>query len=175
MRSVDPTTAARHRQVVELRIAGRTFDEIAVEVGYAGRQSAKKGYDTALQRWAIEGVEQQRIIQSARLDALWQVTYRAVEAGDLGQVANCLRIEKRRAELWGLDQPKAHHVHVEPPTLTTKTGDMLIKKLEELRERQGPLPEDSDPLANDFPYPASRPNPGPLRAPRSAPPATSRP
>ena len=153
MRSIDPTTAARHRQVVELRIAGRTFDEIAVDVGYAGRQSAsppvrqsaKKAYDTALQRWAIEGVEQQRIIQSARLDALWQVTYRAVEAGDLGQVGNCLRIEKRRAELWGLDQPKAHHVHVEPRALTTKTGDMLIKKLEELRERQGPFPEDLSP------------------------------
>ena len=145
MRSIDPATAARHRQVIELRIAGRTFDEIAVEVGYAGRQSAKKGYDTALRRWAIEGVEQQRIIQSARLDALWQVAYGAVEAGDLGQVANCLRIEKRRAELWGLDQPKAHHVHVEPPALTTKTGDMLIKKLHELRERQGPLPEDSVP------------------------------
>ena len=142
MRSIDPATAARHRQVVELRIAGHTFDEIAVEVGYAGRQSAKKAYDTALRRWAIEGVEQQRIIQSARLDALWQVAYGAVEAGDLGQVANCLRIEKRRAELWGLDQPKAHHVHVEPPALTTKTGDMLIKKLHELRERQGPLPED---------------------------------
>ena len=145
MRSIDPTTAARHRQVVELRIAGRTFDEIAVDVGYAGRQSAKKAYDTALQRWAIEGVEQQRIIQSARLDALWQVTYRAVEAGDLGQVANCLRIEKRRAELWGLDQPKAHHVHVEPTTTNTKAGDMVIKKLHELRERQGPFPEDSVP------------------------------
>ena len=145
MRSVDPTTAARHRQVVELRIAGHTFDEIAVEVGYAGRQSAKKGYDTALRRWAIEGVEQQRIIQSARLDALWQVAYGAVEAGDLGQVANCLRIEKRRAELWGLDQPKAHHVHVEPRVFDTRPGDMLIKKLHELRERQGPLPEDSVP------------------------------
>ena len=143
MRSVDPTTAARHRQVVELRIAGHTFDEIAVEVGYAGRQSAKKGYDTALRRWAIEGVQQQRIIQSARLDALWHVAYGAVEAGDLGQVANCLRIEKRRAELWGLDQPRTHHVQVEPPTLGTKAGDMLIKKLEELRERQGPLPEAS--------------------------------
>ena len=143
MRSIDPATAARHRQVVELRIAGRTFDEIAVEVGYAGRQSAKKAYDTALQRWAIEGVEQQRIIQSARLDALWQVTYRAVEAGDLGQVANCLRIEKRRAELWGLDQPRTHHVQVEPPAFDTRPGDMLIKKLEELRERQGPLHETS--------------------------------
>ena len=145
MRSIDPTTAARHRQVVELRIAGHTFDEIAVEVDYAGRQSAKKAYDTALRRWAIEGVQQQRIIQSARLDALWQVTYRAVEAGDLGQVANCLRIEKRRAELWGLDQPKAHHVHVEPPVFDTRPGDVLIKKLEELRERQGPLPEYSVP------------------------------
>ena len=142
MRSIDPATAARHRQVVELRIAGRTFDEIAVEVGYAGRQSAKKAYDTALQRWAIEGVEQQRIIQSARLDALWQITYGAVQTGDLGQVGNCLRIEKRRAELWGLDQPKAHHVHVEPPVFDTRPGDMLIKKLHELRERQGPLPED---------------------------------
>ena len=145
MRSVDPTTAARHRQVVELRIAGRTFDEIAVEVGYAGRQSAKKGYDTALQRWAIEGVEQQRIIQSARLDALWQVAYGAVEAGDLGQVANCLRIEKRRAELWGLDQPKAHHVHVEPPGPEINVGDILIKKLEEMRKRQSLFPEDSVP------------------------------
>ena len=142
MRSIDPTTAARHRQVVELRIAGHTFDEIAVEVGYAGRQSAKKGYDTALRRWAIEGVQQQRIIQSARLDGPVGDLPEGVEAGDLGQVANCLRIEKRRAELWGLDHPKAHHVQVEPPTLTTKTGDMLIKKLHELRERQGPFPED---------------------------------
>ena len=145
MRSIDPATAARHRQVVELRIAGRTFDEIAVDVGYAGRQSAKKAYDTALQRWAIEGVEQQRIIQSARLDALWKVAYGAVQAGDLGQVANCLRIEKRRAELWGLDQPKAHHDHVEPRVFDTRPGDMLIKKLKELRERQGPFPEDSAP------------------------------
>ena len=143
MRSVDPATAARHRQVVELRIAGRTFDEIAVEVGYAGRQSAKKAYDTALKRWAIESVEQQRIIQAERLDALWRVAFAAVEAGDLNQIGNCLRIEKRRAELWGLDQPRTHHVQVEPPTPYTKAGDMLIKKLEELRGWQGPLPEAS--------------------------------
>ncbi len=145
MRSIDPAAAARHRQVVELRIAGHTFDEIAVKVGYAGRQSAKKAYDTALQRWAIEGVQQQRIIQSARLDALWQVAYGAVEAGDLGQIANCLRIEKRRAELWGLDQPKAHHVHVEPPDPEINVGDILIKKLEEMRKRQRLFPEDSVP------------------------------
>ena len=145
MRSIDPTTAQRHRKVIELRIAGATFDEIATDVGYAGRQSAKKAYDTALKRWAIESVEQQRIIQSERLDALWRVAFAAVEAGDLNQIGNCLRIEKRRAELWGLDQPRTHHVHVEPPAFDTRPGGMLIKKLHELRERQGPFPEDSVP------------------------------
>ena len=125
------------------RTGRETSRNIAVDVGYAGRQSAKKAYDTALRRWAIKGVQQHRIIQSARLDALWQVAYGAVEAGDLGQVGNCLRIEKRRAELWGLDQPRTHHVQVEPPTPYTKAGDMLIKKLEELRGWQGPLPEAS--------------------------------
>ena len=29
MRSIDPATAQRHRKVIELRIAGATFDEIA--------------------------------------------------------------------------------------------------------------------------------------------------
>ena len=143
MRSIDPTTAARHRRVVELRIAGLTFDEIAADIGYAGRQSAKKAYDTALKRWAIESVEQQRIIQSERLDALWRVAFAAVEAGDLNQIGNCLRIEKRRAELWGLDQPRTHHLQVEPPSPNKNPGDLLLKKLEELRKRQGPLPETS--------------------------------
>ena len=143
MRSIDPQTAARHRKVVELRIAGLTFDEIAADIGYAGRQSAKKAYDTALRRWAIESVEQQRIIQSARLDALWQFAYEAVQAGDLSQIGNCLRIEKRRAELWGLDQPRTHHLQVKPPNRNKNPGDLLLKKLEELRKRQGPLPETS--------------------------------
>ena len=141
MRSIDPQTAARHRRVVELRIAGLTFDEIAADIGYAGRQSAKKAYDTALRRWAIEGVEQQRIIQSARLDALWQFAYEAVQAGDLSQIGNCLRIEKRRAELWGLDQPATHHIQVEPFEPDPNVGDVLRKKLDEMHERQTQLPE----------------------------------
>ena len=36
-----------------------------------------------------------------------------------------LRIEKRRAELWGLDQFRTHHVQVEPPAFDTRPGDML--------------------------------------------------
>ena len=144
MRSIDPATAQRHRKVIELRIAGSTFDEIATDVGYAGRQSAKKAYDTALKRWAIESVEQQRIIQSERLDALWRVAFAAVEAGDLNQIGNCLRIEKRRAELWGLDQPRTHHIQVEPFEPDPNVGDILRKKLDEMHERQTQLPEMPD-------------------------------
>jgi len=140
MRSIDPTTAQRHRKVIELRIAGSTFDEIATDVGYAGRQSAKKAYDTALKRWAIESVEQQRIIQAERLDALWRVAFAAVEAGDLNQIGNCLRIEKRRAELWGLDQPETRP-YPEPFEPDPNVGDLLKKKLDEMHERQAQLPE----------------------------------
>ena len=38
MRSIDPQTAARHRKVVELRIAGLTFDEMIAHL--AGQQMA---------------------------------------------------------------------------------------------------------------------------------------
>ena len=48
MRSLTPETADRYRRVLELRVAGHTFDSIATMVGYQGRQSAKKAYGA---RW----------------------------------------------------------------------------------------------------------------------------
>ena len=62
MKQVDPRTAEKYRKVIELRMAGLTFDRIATEVGYKDRSGSKRAYDAALERWAIESVEQQRII-----------------------------------------------------------------------------------------------------------------
>jgi len=110
MKSIKPETARRYRQVLELRCAGLPFEEIATRTGYAGRQGAKKAYDAACQRWAIETVEQQRIIQSERLDRIFTQAYLSARNGDLQAIDRCLKIEKRRAELWGLDAPKQHTV-----------------------------------------------------------------
>ncbi len=40
-------------------------------------------------------------------------------------------------------EPHSGGYRVEPPAFYTRPGDKLIKKLEELRERQEPLPETS--------------------------------
>ena len=109
-RQLTPDTARRYREVLELRCAGLPFEEIAQRVGYRGRQGAKKAYDSAIERWAIETVEQQRIIQSERLDRMFTQAYIEARSGNLQAIDRCLKIEKRRAELWGLDAPKQHTV-----------------------------------------------------------------
>ena len=132
MRSLTPETADRYRRVLELRVAGHTFDNIATMVGYQGRQSAKKAYDAALERWAIESVQQQRIIQNERLDALWRVAFGAVQKGRLNLIDTCLKIEKRRADLWGLDgHPSAEPKDVEKEDV----GKILKERLDALHKR----------------------------------------
>lgn len=144
MKQVTPEVAERYRDVVRHRMAGLTFDDIARQLGYADRSGAKHAYDAALKRWAVESVEQQRIIQSERLDDLWRRTFRAIAEGDLAQVDRALRIEKRRAELWGLDAPKQHEVTGPGGSaLRTDVGDLLLARLTELRERQGPIDGDT--------------------------------
>ena len=140
MRQVDPDTAARYREVVRLRMVGLTFDDIAEQTGYADRSGAKRAYDIALERWAVETVEQQRIVQTERLDDLWRRVFREIARGDLDQVDRALRIEKRRAELWGLDAPKQHEVTgAAGGVLRTDVGDLLLARLQQLRDEQGPL------------------------------------
>lgn len=131
-----PAQAERYREVLELRCAGLSFDEIAKRTGYAGRQGAKQAYDRALKRWAVEGVEQQRIIQSMRLDQIFTQAYLAARQGDLAAIDRCLKIEKRRAELWGLDAPKQHEVTgKDGAPLETDVGELLKQRLDEIAER----------------------------------------
>ena len=137
MRQVDPDTAARYREVVRLRMVGLTFDHIAEQTGYADRSGAKRAYDIALERWAVETVEQQRIVQSERLDDLWRRVFREIAQGDLDQVDRALRIEKRRAELWGLDAPQQHQlsgVDGAPIEIATDVGAIIRERLDRMAE-----------------------------------------
>ena len=75
MKSLKPVTAEKYRQVVELRIAGVTFDEIASRVGYSNKSGAWHAYQAAMERYVIESVESQRAVQSERLDRLFYQAY----------------------------------------------------------------------------------------------------
>lgn len=110
MKNIDPETIEKYREVWLMRVAGHSFDAIAERVGYADRSGAKRAFDAAAQRYVVEAVEDQRTVQSERLDRLFSGAFTRVLEGDLAFVDVCLRIEKRRADLWGLDAPKRTEV-----------------------------------------------------------------
>jgi len=90
------------------------------------------------------------MVQNEQLDDLWRRCFAAIAQGDLAQIDRALRILKRRADLFGLDAPRQHEISGPGgSSVRTDVGDILIARLEELRERQGPLVEDldSEPLA----------------------------
>jgi len=136
VKSLPPATAAKYRQVVEYRTAGLSFDEIAERCGYASRSGAKNAYDRALARWTTEDVQGMRIVQAERLDRLFTQAYVQARQGDLKAIDRCIRIEERRARLWGLDMPKQLEVTgADGAPLQTDVGQILRDRLEEIAAR----------------------------------------
>lgn len=112
--ALTPDEADRYREVVNLRRAGWTFDEIADHVGYANRSSAKTAYDAALARWGTEAVEEVRAAEGERLDQLWRRVAAAIaqlgadaDPKELATLINsAVRLSQARRQLFGMDAPK---------------------------------------------------------------------
>jgi hypothetical protein len=161
--ALSPETAERYRQVVQMRAAGLTFDRIAQELGYASRSGAKEAYDAALNSWGREAVDNLRVLEGERVDELWRRTFARLLEADRNQaevneflniVMTAVRISKRRSELFGLDAPRQLEVSgLEGGAIRTDVGDLLITRLAELRDKQGPLAEelDKEPLIVEIP------------------------
>jgi hypothetical protein len=103
--------ADKYVRVLELRRAGLTFDQIAAEVGYAGRQGAKEAYDAAIRRLGNEPAADMQVLENERLDDLWRRAYGRLRTADtvdefVKLEALMLRISTRRAGLLGLDAPR---------------------------------------------------------------------
>ena len=66
------------------------------------------------------------------MDALWRVAFGAVQKGHLNLIDACLKIEKRRADLWGLDG----HPPPEPQDVEKEdVGKILKERLDALHKR----------------------------------------
>lgn len=105
-RRLEPEVLEKYRKVWMLRTVGLSFPEIAEALGYSDKSGAKRAYDAFVERYVTETVEQMRLLQSERLDMLLRPAIRRVADGDLTWIDVVLKIERRRAELFGLDAPK---------------------------------------------------------------------
>lgn len=92
-------------KAMELRMEGKSFPEIAKELGYNSRQAAFDAVSRALDRTEREPADALRKLDLERLDALWQIHFLNAQAGDVQALAACMKIMERRAKLIGLDAP----------------------------------------------------------------------
>ncbi len=94
--------AYRQTQAVEMMLAGKDFDTIAAELGYATRSGAWRAVQRALskQREALAG--EYLMLEIQRLDALQVALWGQAMAGDVKAALGCLRIVEQRLSLLGL-------------------------------------------------------------------------
>lgn len=110
MKTNKATLGARVKaaQAMTLRMEGRTFDAIAKELGYAGKQGAYDAVRRSLREVIREPAEELIRLDLERLDVLWGIQYLNAQSGDVQAMAACMKIMERRAKILGLDAvPKA--------------------------------------------------------------------
>ena len=96
----------RRARCVELALAGHSYDEIALEVGYQNRGTAWRAVQESLNSRIAEAVEEYRELELARLDALQAAHWPQAVAGSVRSADLVLRVIDRRIKLLGLDQPR---------------------------------------------------------------------
>lgn len=143
----NPDAVARDAQACRLRRDGYTYEQIASELGYAGRGEAYNGVQRALLAIVQEPAEELRTLEIERLDYMYfkvlEVLHRqhfTVQNGKivtlygqplpddspvLAAVDRLLRIQERRAKLLGLDAPKQIEI------ITLDAIQAEIRRLEE--------------------------------------------
>lgn len=109
----------KHRQALELRKAGASYEVIADKLGYSHPSGAHKAVTSALQKTLREPADDLRNLELDRLDAIMLALWQPARQGNQGAVDRILRIMERRSKLLGLDAPaKQHNLNVDLSNLT---------------------------------------------------------
>jgi hypothetical protein len=104
--SADMISAAlRQTSALSLRQSGKTFAEIAAELGYSDPSGARNAVMAALRENVAEPNAEMRSLELSRLDILQSALWTKALAGDLGSVDRVLKLMERRAKILGLDAP----------------------------------------------------------------------
>lgn len=98
----------RQKTALELRLAGKTYREIAAALGYKSPHGAYDAVTGALAEVTREPAEELRKMELARLDALHAALWPAAIQGDPVSVAGALRVSESRRKLLGLDLPEGY-------------------------------------------------------------------
>jgi len=96
-------TRKRAAAALELRIAGKRYQDIADELGYWGRGDAYKAITGLLNRVESDAADEIRKLEGVRLDKMLQGVWWGATHGDAVAIRSVISIMERRARLFGLD------------------------------------------------------------------------
>lgn len=95
--------AEREAKATGLRIAGKSYDDIAAELGFSDRSGAHKAVVRRMANLYREEAEELRRLEMARLDRLQAAMWQRAILCDYEAVDRVLKIMARRAKMCGLD------------------------------------------------------------------------
>lgn len=98
----------KHRQALDLRIAGATYVQIAERLDYASESGARNAVAQALKKTMAlmqDSADELRAIEVQRLDVALIAIALQVKSGHLGAIDRWVKLAERRARLLGLDSP----------------------------------------------------------------------
>ena len=103
----------KEQRAYELRLSGKTFKEIAVELKYADASGAYQAYQRAREIVSLENLSEWRLLELYRLDALQNSLWEKALEGNLSAVNTLLKVFDLRARLIGLYAPEKHELKQE--------------------------------------------------------------
>jgi hypothetical protein len=97
----------KHMRALEMRLEGKTLEEIKNELGYADKTGARDAVLRGVQKIEIEPVDQKRKLYLCKLNALDAKVYTKACKGDLEAVKTWLKVLDGEMKLVpGLEVPK---------------------------------------------------------------------
>lgn len=111
-----------------MRVRGAGWEEIAQAVGYANPQNAMRAVRNYVGRLPEPSSPELRSLWRERLEYLWPLAARDVEAGKSGAIRSAVAIAQRAAQLDGLDAPQRLEVDA-----TGAQIDALVAEILELK------------------------------------------
>lgn len=122
---------ARLAKALDLRADGLTFNEIGAQLKITG-SGARKLVERALERLREENAEGRkhlRDIETRRLDRMLRALGPALREGEPEACKIALKIQERRAKLYGLDEPEKAEVKFEGTMDPAGTFASLMARL----------------------------------------------
>lgn len=113
---------ALERDVLALRLAGRSFEQISDDLGFKSRASAWKVYEAVVKRTVQAPADELRALSEARLETLRFTHWQRALGGDVPASVMVLRIERQLADLRGLNAPKEIDLRLEAREIAERYG-----------------------------------------------------